>query len=107
MISGLTLSPSAVSPNGENAATLTFRLADPANVTICVLNADGAVTRVLARPGLTKGQLTLGYLGRAGLRSPALPTGHYTVLVVASNSSGSGTAEASLIVNTPFVQPQA
>ena len=91
-LAGLALSPPAVSLSSEASAALTVSLSQRADVTVCVLNAGGTVMRTIARPGTAAGTVKLRYLAyqRAG---HLLLAGHYTVLVVASNASGSATAE--------------
>jgi flagellar hook assembly protein FlgD len=55
------------------------------------------VTRLLARPRQAAGQVRLRYNGDGNGGKPA-PAGTYHVLVVASNSGGSATAEAPLTI---------
>ena len=95
-MTGLSLSPATVSAAAQGTATLTFKLSRRANVTICVLNASGKVVRTVARPGAA-GSVTVSYLVHKS-ESHGLAAGHYTVLVVASNSGGSATGTAALTV---------
>jgi hypothetical protein len=97
-VTGLTLSSSTISSAAENDATLSFRLSKGANVTVCVLNANGKVMRTVARPGSAAGKLTIRYLVHKRA-SHGLGAGRYTVLVVASNATGSATSAATLTVN--------
>jgi hypothetical protein len=97
-VTGLALSSNTVSPAAENAATLTFRLSKRANVTVCVLNANGKVMRTVARPGSAAGRLTIRYLVHKSANH-GLAAGRYTVLVVASNANGSATSTATLTVS--------
>jgi hypothetical protein len=103
MVSGLSLRPAAVTMFTERLATLTFSLSRRADITVCVLDRHGHVTRLLARPGRRAGPVTVRYLSSQRV----LPPGQYAILVVASNSRGSGTAEATLTVSPhgPMVPP--
>jgi FlgD Ig-like domain len=96
-VSGLALSPSAVSASAQNTATLTFRLSKRANVTVCVLNASGKVVRTVARPSSAAGAVSIRYLVHKSA-SRGLASGHYTVLIVASNAGGSASAAKALSV---------
>jgi hypothetical protein len=97
-VASLALNPPSVSLGSQAAGTLTFNLSQQANVTVCVLNANGKVTRTVAKPGSAAGPVTIKYLlfQRAGHN---LPAGQYTVVVVASNASGSGSAAAALTIS--------
>ena len=99
-VTGLALSPAAVTASGQNHATITFRILQASDVTILVLNSEGTVVRTLTRPAHAAGNLRIQYYGYngSGQREPA---GSYRVLVVASNANGSGTAEAPLTINAP------
>jgi hypothetical protein len=97
-VKGLALSSSTVSSAAENNATLTFRLSKGANVTVCVLNANGKVMRTVAKPGSAAGRLTIRYLVHKRA-THGLAAGRYTVLVVASNATGSATSTATLTIN--------
>jgi flagellar hook assembly protein FlgD len=97
-VTGLTLNPSAVPSSTQADATLSFRLSQHAEVTVCVLNANGKVMRTVARPGTRAGAVTIRYLTYRRV-SHRLPAGQYTVLVVASNSSGSASAARPLTVS--------
>jgi flagellar hook assembly protein FlgD len=63
-----------------------------------VLNANGKVTRTVAKPGAAAGPVTIKYLlfQRVGHN---LPAGQYTVVVVASNTNGSGSAAGALTIS--------
>jgi len=99
-VAKLALSPRTVGLSSERSASLTFDLSQKANVTVCVLNGNGIVTRTVARPGTRGGPDTIKYLVYKRL-SHRLAAGHYTVLVVASNASGSGTAATPLTITLP------
>jgi hypothetical protein len=99
-VANLALSPPTVGLNSQRNASLTFDLSQKANVTVCVLNAHGTVMRTVARPGSQVGPVTIRYLVYK-LLSHRLSAGRYTVLVVASNANGSGSAAKTLIVSQP------
>jgi chorismate synthase len=96
-VTRLTLSPASISAAAENGATLTFKLSQQANVTVCVLNANGKVMRTVARPGAAAGAVTIRYLVHKRVNH-GLASGRYTVLIVASNTHGSATAAVALTV---------
>jgi FlgD Ig-like domain len=99
-ITGLALSPSAFGATGANHVTITFNLTQAADVTVCVLDSQGTIVRQLARPGRGAGQVTIAYYGGSA-SGQLLPAGHYWLLVVASNSHGSDTAEAGTTITGP------
>jgi hypothetical protein len=99
-VAKLALNPRAVGLSSERSASLTFDLSQKANVTVCVLNGNGIVMRTVARPSTRGGPVTIKYLVYKRL-SHRLAAGHYTVLVVASNASGSGTAATPLTITLP------
>lgn len=78
-------------------ARISFELSQRADVTICVLRADGTVARQLARPQRGAGQVTIRYRGH-GIAGRRLAAGDYRILVVASNARGSGHAEKALTI---------
>lgn len=99
-ISGLALSPAALTSAGDGHTAISFTLSHAANVTVCVLDGSAAVVRQITRPHVAAGQVTIPYAAdRDG--GQRLPAGTFTVLVVASNSHGSATAEAKLAVDAP------
>jgi hypothetical protein len=100
-VTGLALSPAALTASGQNHTTVTFRLTQAADVTVLVLNSKGTVVRTLMRPTCGAGTVAIRYFGYngGGVREP---TGSYQVLVVASNANGSGTAETPLTINGPM-----
>lgn len=98
-ISGLALSPAIVSASGDEHTVISFTLGSSADITVCLLGADGSVRRMIAMPGRAAGQVSIPYDGYRGGRR--LPAGSYQVLVVASNGSGSGTAETPLTISAP------
>jgi hypothetical protein len=96
-ISGLAAAPATLADNGTGHVRLSFDLSQAADVTICVLNSHGSVVRQLALPGLSAGQHARRYAGRDNA-GHLLSAGKYPILIVASNSRGSATAEAVLTV---------
>lgn len=96
-ITGLTVSPGTLGSVAGDHVAISFTLAQAADVTICILGKDGSVLRQLARPNKAAGLVHVPYYGSVGA-GKRLPAGQYPVLVVASNSSGSATAEATLTV---------
>ena len=100
VVSGLALSPPAIPARPQGHTSITFSLRQAADVTVLVLNPEGAVVRMLARPAQPAGTLAVRYYGfdGAGHREPA---GKYQVLVVASNAHGSQTAQSPLQINSP------
>jgi hypothetical protein len=94
-ITGLTLSPATIA-DGDHI-TITFSLGQDADVTVCVLDSQGHLVRQLARPHRTAGQVTIGYYG-AGANGKLLPAGQYSLLIVASNGSGSDTQQQGITI---------
>jgi hypothetical protein len=99
-LTGLNLSPAQFAGSGSNHTTIGFRIGQAADVTVLVLAADGTVVRQIAKAARAAGQVSVPYYGYTdgGTR---LPAGAYRVLVVASNASGSASAEATLTISTP------
>lgn len=96
-ITGLTVNPVTIGASAGDHVTISFTLTQPADVTICILGKNGTVLRQLARPDKAAGPVHVPYYGDVG-GGKRLPAGQYPVLLVASNSSGSATAEATLTV---------
>jgi hypothetical protein len=99
-VTGLSLSPTRFAGTGGNDTVISFRISQAADITVLVLKADGTVVRQIAKPAHAAGQLSVPYYGYAdgGTR---LPAGTYKVLVVASNGSGSASAETTLAISAP------
>jgi hypothetical protein len=97
-VTGLAVSPASLAAADQNHVNITFSLNQAANATVLVLNSQGTVVRTLARPARRAGQVTVRYYGYNG-RGQRVPAGAYKVLVVASNASGSGTAESALTIS--------
>jgi len=75
-----------------------FRIGQEANATILVLSANGTIVRQIDKPAQAAGQISVPYYGYNGTGS-RLPAGSYQILVVASNGSGSATAETTLTIS--------
>jgi hypothetical protein len=95
-VTGLAVSPAALTVDGASHIRIAFKVSQSSDVTICVLNSEGAVVRELARPG-SDGRTTLWWYGYDGHGQPLAP-GHYPILVVASNAHGSATAETAATI---------
>jgi len=95
VITGLTITPPVLSVTGASHVRIGFRLSQAADVSICVLNSQGAVVRELDRPGLQAGWAARWYYGYAQ-HHRLLPAGRYQVMVMASNATGSATAQLGL-----------
>lgn len=96
-VSGLAVSPATLTPDGTDHVAISFTLAQAADVTVCILNADNAVVQQISKPGRAAAPVTVPYYGFDG-KGHHIPAGNYTVLVVASNSQGSSTAESGLTI---------
>ena len=99
-VSGLNLSPAQLIGTGSNDTMISFRIGQAADVTVLVLAADGSVVRQIAKPAHAAGQVSVPYYGYTDSHT-RLPAGTYKVLVVASNGSGSATAETPLTISAP------
>ncbi len=99
-VSAAGVSPATFAFDGSNHVLITYTLSQAANVTICVLGSNGQVLRQIARPSQAAGRTTIWWYGldNAG---KLLPAGQYPILIVASNSHGSGTAEMPLTISAP------
>ncbi len=94
-ISGLTVNPATLSAGASSDTAISFTLNQTADITVCILDANGSVRRTISRPGMAAGLRHIPYFGFNG-QGKRLPAGQYQVLVVASNAAGSATAEAPL-----------
>ena len=99
-VSGLNLSPAQLIGTGSNDTVISFRISQAADVTVLVLGAGGSVVRQIAKPAHAAGPVSVPYYGYTDSRT-RLPAGTYKVLVVASNGSGSASAETTLNISTP------
>ncbi len=99
-VTNLKVTPSAFAETSGANTAITFTLSEGANVTACILDSNGSVQRMIAKPGRAAGQVTIPFYGYNG-SGHYLPAGGYEVLVVASNANGSGTAEIPLTISSP------
>jgi hypothetical protein len=99
-ISGLNLRPATFTASGSNHTVVGFRIGQAASVTVLILRSDGTIARQITSPSHAAGQLQVSYYGYNGSGS-RLPAGSYTVIVVASNSSASASAETRLTIGAP------
>jgi len=97
-VTGLSLSPAQFAGTGINHTVIGFRIGQEANATILVLSANGTIVRQIDKPAQAAGQISVPYYGYNGTGS-RLPAGSYQILVVASNGSGSATAETTLTIS--------
>lgn len=98
-ISGAHVNPHAFKPRGTNHVRIMFKLSQPANTAICVLNHQGGIMGEIIRPNQAAGWSGSLYFGRK-LDGGLLPGGRYPVLIVATNSAGTASAQAELTVNS-------
>lgn len=98
--SGLALSPGTLAARPQSYTTISVTLSQPSDVTVLVLDQAGTVVRTLARPAQPPGSLAIRYYGFNGA-GHRVPAGQYQVLVVASNSHGSATAQSPLRIDAP------
>ena len=103
-ISGLALHPKTLTVSGHNHTMITFKISESADVNVRVLDSEGAVVRELTKPGHAAGRVEIPYYGYNGFTRRRLGAGIYTILVVASNSSGSATAEVKLAINADITR---
>ncbi len=97
-ITKLAMSPAILAVNGHDHTNIQFTLSQTANITVVVLNSNATVVRQITRPNHAARAVSIPYYGFNG-SGKRLADGDYTVLVVASNSQGSSTAETSLTIN--------
>jgi hypothetical protein len=98
-ISQASVDPTAFVPNGQNHVRILFKLSQPANVAICVLDSHGVVQRELDHANDPVGWSSIWYFGY-NTAGALLPAGIYTVVVAASNSSGTNTAQTKLTIDS-------
>lgn len=104
MITRFTITPRTLSVTAANfvdfrsmRVRIRFKLSQPADVSICVLNKQGAVVREIGQPRSAAGWVTHWYYGY-DQHHRLLPAGRYQVMVVASNAKGIATAQLGLTV---------
>jgi hypothetical protein len=98
-ISQASIDPAAFTPTGQNHLRILFKLSQPANVAVCVLDSQGVVQRELDHANDPAGWSSLWYFGY-NTTGALLPAGTYTVVIAASNSSGSTTAQTKLTIGS-------
>jgi hypothetical protein len=98
-ISQASVDPTAFVPNGQNHVRILFKLSQPANVAICVLDSHGVVQRELDHANDPAGWSSIWYFGY-NTTGALLPAGTYTVVIAASSSSGSNTARTKLTIGS-------
>jgi hypothetical protein len=94
------VSPAAFVPTGASHVRILFKLTQGADISICVLDSQGAVVRELDRPGQPAGWSSTWYFGQDSQGSLLRP-GRYPIIVVASNAEGTATARTVLTVTSP------
>jgi len=99
-VTRLKVAPGTFAPSGANHVRITFALSQDADLTVCILSDHGSVLRVLVRPGHAAGSVTLWWYGY-DKNGHLLRPGRYPILVVASNSHGSATAETVATITVP------
>jgi hypothetical protein len=96
-ISQARVDPAAFVPTGQNHVRILFKLSQPADVAICVLDSHGAVQRELNRASDPAGWSSIWYFGH-NTAGALLPAGTYPVVIAATNSSGSTVAQTKLTI---------
>jgi hypothetical protein len=100
VITGLTITPPTLSvTGGAKRVRIRFKLSQAADVSICVLNSQGAVVRELDRPDRPAGWSSSSYFGH-DVDGALLPVGRYPIIIVASNADGSATARTALTITS-------
>jgi FlgD Ig-like domain len=95
-IAGLTSSPAELVGHGR--VVIRFTLAQNSDVEVSIVGADGKAVREIPKPARRAGKITISYYGYDG-HGHLLANGQYQIVVVASNTSGSSTAEIPLIIS--------
>jgi hypothetical protein len=93
------VSPAAFAPTGANHVRVMFKLSQPADIAICVMNSQGTVVRELDRAAQPAGWSSSWYLGHDSAGN-LLPAGNYPILIVASNPAGTATADTQLTITS-------
>lgn len=96
-ITGLTLTKRALKVQGRQHTTIKFRLDAAATVSVLVLNSHGRVTHEKTLTQGRAGWASMNYLGYAGT-GHRQPAGRYRILLVATNSHTSTTAQVKLTI---------
>jgi len=98
-ISQARVDSAAFVPTGENHVRILFKLSQSANVAICVLDSHGVLQRELDHANEPAGWSSFWYFGY-NTTGALLPAGTYTVVIAASNSSGSTAAQTKLTIDS-------
>jgi hypothetical protein len=103
-ITGLSITPRTLAVTSSNfvglrfmSVRMRFKLSQPADASICVLNKQGSVVREINLRRSPAGWVTRWYYGY-DQHHRLLPAGHYQVMVTASNAKGIATAQRGLTV---------
>jgi hypothetical protein len=103
-ITGLSITPRTLAVTSSNfvglrfmSVRIRFKLSQPADASICVLNKQGSVVREINLRRSPAGWVTRWYYGY-DQHHRLLPAGHYQVTVTASNAKGIATAQLGLTV---------
>ncbi len=91
-ITELTVVPPKVSTVGPDHVKIRFKLSQAANVRICMFNSQGQVVSQLDRRKLPAGWAASWYYGYDRHHRP-LRAGRYETMVIASNATGTATAQ--------------
>ena len=111
-ITGLTASPTVISPNGDrfaDSAALDFGLSETSGVGLTVLDAKGAVVRTVAAVTEAAGSRRLVWDGKvsSGGALVAAPDGAYQVVLRATDAAGNhSTASVAVTVDDTLGHPR-
>jgi hypothetical protein len=89
--------PAVFTFTGKNHLRILFKVSQETDTAICVVNSQGTVMRELDKSGQASGWSSSWYFGH-DKQGHLLPAGTYAVIVVASNASGTATAQTTLTV---------
>jgi hypothetical protein len=93
------IDPAAFVPTGQNHVRILFKLSQMANIAVCVLNSQGVALRELDHANQPAGWESYWYYGY-NTTGALLPAGTYTIVIAASNSSGSTTTQTPLTIGS-------
>ncbi len=100
IVSAFTDTPGTFVNNGSNSTMIKFTLTNDATVNVDVLNSSGGVVcHVLTNESKAAGNRYQGYYGYNG-SGHLLPPGTYTLRIVATSTTGSGTATTTLVLKS-------
>jgi hypothetical protein len=98
-LSALSANPAILVPVGQNHVMIRFTLAHSADVKVDIVAANGKVAREIIRPNRNAGRVAVSYYGWDG-HSHRLSAGRYQIVVTATSSAGSSTAQLPLIIGS-------